>query len=69
MGVPSDMDNSHMLSIIEQQMFFDDRKVWSRELERDGKKATLQGLIDWMIVEMKSRMRATAPLRTGSSTL
>ena len=32
-------------------MCADDRKVWSRELERDGKKATLQGLIDWMIVE------------------
>lgn len=67
-GVPSDMDNSHMLSIIEQKMCADDRKVWSRELERNGKKATLQGLIDWMTVEMKSRMRATAPLRTGSST-
>lgn len=64
-GVPSDMDNSHMLSIIEQKMCADDRKVWSRELERDEKKATLQGLIDWMTVEMKSRMRATAPLRTG----
>ena len=67
-GVPSDMDNSHMLSIIEQKMCADDRKVWSRELERDRKKATLQGLIDWMTVEMKSHMRATAPLRTCSST-
>ena len=67
-GVPSDMDNSHMLSIIEQKMCVDDRKVWSGELERDRKKATLQGLIDWMNVEMKSRMRATAPLRTASST-
>lgn len=66
-GVPSDMDNSHMLSIIEQKMCAHDRKVWSRDLERDGKKATLQGLMDWMTVEMKSRMRATAPLRTGSS--
>ena len=66
--VPSDMDNSHMLSIIEQKMCVDDRKVWSGELERDRKKATLQGLIDWMNVEMKSRMRATAPLRTASST-
>ena len=67
-GVPSDMDNSHTLSIIEQKMCADDRKVWSRELEGDGKKATLQGLIDWMTVEMKSRMRVIAPLTTGSST-
>ena len=39
MGIPSDMDNSYMLSIIEQKMCTDDRKVWSRELEQDGKKA------------------------------
>ena len=32
-GVPRDMDNSHMLSIIEQKMSTDDRKVWSRDLE------------------------------------
>ena len=51
-----------------KKMCADDRQVWSRELERDEKKATLQGLIDWMTMEMKSRMRATAPLRTGSST-
>ena len=49
-------------------MCADDRKVWSRDLERDGKTATLQRLVDWMTVEMKSRVRATAPLRTGSST-
>ena len=56
-----------MLSIIEQKLCVDDRKVWSRELERDGKKATLHGLIDLVTAEMKSRMRATAPLRTASS--
>ena len=56
------------MSIIEEKMCTDDRKVWSRELERDGKNGTLQGLIDWMAVEMKSCMRATAPLRTSSST-
>jgi len=33
-GVPGDMDNSHMLSIIERKMGPDDRKVWSRDLER-----------------------------------
>lgn len=65
-GVPSDMDNSHMLSVIEQKMCVDDRKVWARELERDKKPATLQALLTWMTTEMKSRMRATAPLRSSS---
>ena len=58
------MDNSHMLSIIEQKMCVDDRKVWSRELQKDKKPASLKGLIDWMSSEMKSCMRATAPIRT-----
>ena len=66
-GVPGDMNNSHMLSVIEQKMCADDRKVWSRDLEREGKGATLQGVMQWMTVEMKSRMRATAPLRTNAS--
>ena len=67
-GVPSDMDNSHMLSIIEQKMCPDDRKVWSRDLERERKPATLNALITWMTSEMKSRMRATAPVRFNKST-
>ena len=54
-----------MLSIIEQKMCTDDHKVWSRDLQRDRKTATLQCLMDWMTVEMKSRMCATAPLKTG----
>ncbi|XP_068750786.1 uncharacterized protein [Montipora capricornis] len=66
-GLPSDMDNSHMLSLIEQKMCVDDRKVWSRDLEKTNQPATLLGLMTWMTAEMKSRMRATAPLRTGSS--
>ena len=56
-GVPYDMDNSHMLSIIEQKMCADDRKVWSRHLEREGKSASLKGLMEWMSVEMKSRQK------------
>lgn len=67
-GLPSDMDNSHMLSVIEQKMCADDRKVWARDLEKEKKPATLHALMTWMTVEMKSRMRATAPIRiTGSN--
>ena len=51
-----------MLAIIEQRLCPDDRKVWSRELERAGKPATLEALIKLMTIEMKSRIRATAPL-------
>ena len=46
-------------------MCADDQKVWSRDLERERKPATLNSLITWMTSEMKSRMRATAPVRSG----
>ena len=66
-GLPADMDNSHMLSVIEQKMYADDRKVWARQIEREKKPATLQAIMTWMVTEMKSRMRATAPIRYGPS--
>ena len=67
-GRPSDMENSHMIAVIEQKMSPDDRKIWSRDLKREGKAATLQELLSWMTVEMKSRMRAIAPLRVTVNT-
>jgi hypothetical protein len=46
------MDNSHMLSIIEQKMCPEERKAWSRYLEIERKPATLNALM-------------TAPVRSG----
>ena len=62
-GRPNDMDNNHMLAVIEQKMNSDDRKVWARHLEAEKQQATLHDLLGWMASEMKSRMRATAPVR------
>ena len=59
-GRPYDMDNNHMLALIEQRMCTDDRKGRGRHLENSGKEATLAQLIAWMNTEMKSRMRADA---------
>ena len=55
-----------MLAFIEQKLCPDDRRVWSRELEREGTPATLEMLIKRLSMEMKSRMRASAPPRSGS---
>ena len=54
-----------MLAIIEQKMCSDDRKVWSRFLETTKCHATMEALMSWMTSEMKSRMRAMAPLRNS----
>ena len=61
------MNNSHMLSITEQKVCADDRKVWAKDLEKEKKRVTLEALMNWMNVEMTSQMRATAPIRVGSS--
>jgi hypothetical protein len=45
-GLPNDMDNSHMLSIIERKMCADDRKFWSRDIEKDKKTASIIWLND-----------------------
>ena len=47
-------------------MCSDDRKFWSRDFERQGEKATSERLMNWMDVDMKSCMRATAPLRSST---
>ena len=64
-GQQNDMDNNHMLAIIEQKMCSNDRKVWSRSLETTKCHTTLEALMAWMTSQMKSRMRVTAPLRSS----
>jgi len=63
-GTQNDLNNSHMLAVIEKKMCAEEVKVWLREIERAGGVATLEGLLKWMSCEMKLRMRATAPLRS-----
>ena len=65
-GRANDMNNNHMLALIEQKMLIDDRKVWARHLESVKSQATLGNMLLWMTSEMKSRMRAIVPLRSSS---
>ena len=63
-GRPHDMDNNRMLAMVEKKMNTDDRKVWFRVLEGEKRQASLESLMDWMTAKMRSRMRATAPVRS-----
>ena len=42
-----------------------ERQKMSVEVKKEKSLASLQGLISWMETEMKSKMRATAPLRSA----
>ncbi|KAG1697393.1 hypothetical protein GQR58_006003 [Nymphon striatum] len=66
MGLPNDMNNNHMLAIIEQKLCMEDRKIWSRCLEGNGGQASLEKLLEWLTVEMKTRMRAGASIRSSN---
>ena len=43
---PHDMDNNHVLALIEQKMCNDDRKVWARYLEKEKTEPKLATLIE-----------------------
>lgn len=66
-GKKSDLNNNHMLAIIEMKLTTDDRKVYARNLQQKGEEASLEGLLGFLTDEMKSRMRATALVRTAPS--
>ena len=66
---PHDMDNNHVLALIEQKMCSDDRKVWARYLEKEKTELKMAILTEWMNCEMKSRMRATVPVRSTTPRL
>ena len=61
-GKESDMNNSHMIAIMERKLTPEDRRLWFRHQEASGP-ATLMMFMDWLVVEMKARMRASAPVR------
>ncbi|XP_041453627.1 uncharacterized protein LOC121406824 [Lytechinus variegatus] len=63
-GKKGDMDNSHMLATIERKMCAVDRKNWFRYQESEKQAASFETLLTWLNLEMKARMRASAPLRS-----
>ena len=63
------MDNNHVLALFEKKMCSDDRKLWARYLEKEKTEPKLTILIEWRNCEMKSRMRATAPVRSTTPRL
>ena len=62
-GKEEDMNNSHMLALIEKKLTSEDRKIWLRQQSSPS----LKCLMEWMSQEMKTRIRASAPIRDGRS--
>ena len=64
---PQDMDNTHIIALIERKMTPDDLKVWSRHIYVQEKEPSLANLLAWMEEEMTVRLRSGATIRKSSS--
>lgn len=63
-GRTSDMNNSHMLAMIERKMSPDDRRMWC---QTEGEtSASLQALLKWMETELKAGMRSSELVRSDT---
>ena len=67
-GKEADMNNNHMLALIEKKMTPDDRKVFTRMLQQNREEASLRGLLKFLEDETKTRRRTSASIRSTSIT-
>ena len=65
---PQDIDNTHVISLIERKMTQDDLKVWARHINLKKLEPSMSNLLLWMEDEMTARLRSGAAIRkTGAS--
>lgn len=65
---PQDIDNTHVISLIERKMTQDDLKVWARHINIQKLEPSMSNLLLWMEDEMTARLRSGAVIRkTGAS--
>ncbi|XP_063960332.1 uncharacterized protein LOC129280086 [Lytechinus pictus] len=62
-GKENDMNNSHMLAIMEKKLTPEDRKIWFRNQELGEASSTFEKFLQFLTLELKARMRSAAPVR------
>ena len=66
---PQDIDNTHMISLIERKLNHDDLKVWARHIYTQNLEPSMSNLLQWMEDELTARLRSGAVIRkVGGST-
>ena len=63
-----DIDNTHVISLIERKMTVDDLRVWARHLNSQKLEPSMENLLEWMEEEMAARIRSGAAIRKSGST-
>jgi len=65
---PQDIDNTHVIPLIERKMTQDDLKVWARHINIQKLEPSMSNLLLWMEDEMTAQLRSGAVIRkTGAS--
>ena len=63
-----DIDNTHVISLIERKMTKDDLRVWSRHINSHKLEPSMENLLEWMEEEMTARIRSGATIRKNIGT-
>ena len=62
-----DIDNTHVISLMERKMTMDDLRVWARHLNSRKLEPSMKNLLEWMEEEMTARIRSGATIRKSVS--
>lgn len=62
-GKTQDMDNNYVIALLEQKLCPPDKRLWVRYVEREGIEITMANLLDWLTIEMKTRIRTNSDIR------
>ena len=60
---PQDIDNTHVISLIERKMPKDDSSVWAGHIYVQKLEASMTNLLRWMDKEMTARLRSGAAVQ------
>ena len=64
---PQDIDNTHVISLIERKLIREDQRVWARSLNQQKKEPSMSTLLEWLEEEMGARMRSSAAIRKSTA--
>ena len=64
---PQDIDNTHLISLIERKLIREDQGVWARRLSQQKKEPSMSALLEWLEEEMGARMRSSAIIRKNNT--
>ena len=64
---PRDIDNTHVISLIERKLIREDQRVWARSLNQQKKDPSMSALLEWLEDEMCARLHSSAAIHNSNT--